>query len=625
MCGVAGIWRFAGQSGEADAADVRAMIAAIVHRGPDGQGYWSSERLALGHCRLAILDTSDRGLQPAMTPDQSGVLVYNGEVYNFRELRKELEAAGIRFLSESDTEVVLWALHEWGVDAAVRRFDGMFAFAYFDRRKQALWLCRDRLGIKALSVARTGSRLIFASEDKALLFASGFETRIDTRALTLSLALQDIDSHLSSFAGIRRLPPGACWRMDGDGIREGSFWHALSAIDTDRLGDRSRTAAQAGDELEAVLRRSVGLHCVSDVTLATACSSGVDSGLVTALSREFVDPFHAYVVAPDTGVSEADGAQRTCDRLGVPLRRVTFDRATYLRNLASGIHHVENGNLSNSTAALLAMTRQCRQDGVKVLLTGEGSDELFGGYRWQALSASRARWAHFLASFGLTRHARERRRRRNAMTPFSNAFAGSGTIEHRVLSASLFAQHVLSAEEILETLAPLTPVFARVFAGNGIFDLYGHMQSIIHRHDRISMASSVELRVPFLENGVIDFALHLHPDYKHRKRQGKWLLKQVAQKYLPRENVLARKKGFPISADYFAGTQSTLRNGALRELMAWSRTETERIVDLCASDVTLRSRLVGHEVFARIYASGVSPEQMGETLVAAAAERGAAG
>lgn len=617
MCGLAGIWRFAGQAGDADKADIRAMIAAIAHRGPDGQGYWSNEQLTLGHCRLAILDVSDRGLQPAVTPDGSGVLIYNGEVYNFRALRRQLEADGIRFLSESDTEVVLWALHEWGAEEAVRRFTGMFAFAYFDKRQNALWMCRDRLGIKALSVAVKGDRLIFASEDKALLRASGFETRIDPRSVTLSLALQSIDSHLSSFMGIRRLPPGAIWRVDRDGIREDTFWDALSAIDVDRLNDRNRNADEAGRELEERLRRSVGLHCVSDVALATACSSGVDSGLITALSREFVASFPAYVAAPDRGVSEVEGARLTCDRLGVPLRPVEFGQAQYLRDVAIGVYHLENGNMSNSNAALLAMTRRCREDGIKVLLTGEGADELFGGYPWHAASGRRARRTALLAALGPTRRLRERRLQRLTTNPFTNILAGLQPGHHRILSTSLFARQMLSPEYILETLAPVSPLFARVFAGNGIFDLYGQMQWIIHRHDRISMASSVELRVPFLENDVIDFALNLHPDLKYRKRHGKWLLKEVASRYLPRENVLARKKGFPVTNEYFAGTQAVLRGGALRELMEWSTRETDRIIELCASDENLRTRIVGHEAFVRIFGSGVSPDQMGEILLSA--------
>ena len=615
MCGIVGIWRFAGLADDRDSADAHAMLNAIMHRGPDGQGYWSNNRLTLGHCRLAILDPSERGLQAAITPDQDAVLAYNGEVYNFRELRQELENCGIRFLSESDTEVVLWALYHWGVDEAVQRFSGMFAFAYFDRRKNALWLCRDRLGIKALSVAKSGDRLIFASEDKALLRASGFETRVDPRALTLSLALQDIDSHLSSFAGIRRLPPGACWRVDDEGIHENRFWHALTAVELPRLKNRDLNVQDARNALEELVRRSIRLHCVADVELATACSSGVDSGLVTAMSGDYVSPLHAYVVAPDTGVSEVEGARRTCAKADVPLREVKIDRASYLRDFATSIYHIENGNPANSTAALLAMTRQCRKDGVKVLLTGEGSDELFGGYRWQALSAKRARLAYILAALGPTGKARERRLDRFRRSAFANAVLTGGRVEHTIFSTSLFAQQNFFTEEILETLEPVSPASARVFAGNGIFDLYGHMQNIIHRHDRISMASSVELRVPFLENGVIDFALNLHPDFKYRRKQGKWLLKEVASDYLPRENIMARKKGFPITGSYLEGTETLLKRGALQDILGWSVRDTERICKICDANETLRTRLVAHEVFSRIFAFGTSPEEMGEKLI----------
>jgi asparagine synthase (glutamine-hydrolysing) len=616
MCGIAGIWRTSGHTKNCDNSDVRAMIKAIAHRGPDGQGFWSSERLALGHCRLAILDPSDRGLQPAITPDQTGVLAYNGEIYNYRELRRELEQCGIQFLSATDTEVVLWALHHWGVEKAIRRFSGMFSFAYFDQRSNALWLCRDRLGIKSLSIAKTGDRIIFASEDKAILKASGFECRLDARSLTLSLALQNIDSHLSSFAGIRRLPPGACWRIDGARIEEDCFWDALTAVDFLRLGDRTKSVEEAAKELETLLRRSIQLHCVADVDMATACSSGVDSGLITAVSRNFSNPFHAYVVAPDCGISEVAGARRTCEQSGVPLREVNIDRESYLRNLTTAIYHVENGNLSNSTAALLAMTNRCKSDGIKVLLTGEGADELFGGYEWHAISGKRARLKSFLAALAPTRKARERHAGRLTGAAFANVLAASSSVGRRIDSTSLFARNNLYSEEILETLQPLSPVFARTFAGNGIFDLYSHMQGIIHRHDRISMASSVELRVPFLENAVIDFALNLHPDFKYRKKQGKWLLKEVASKYLPRENILARKKGFPVTSEYLEGSQELLKGGALSEFFGWSSRETFRISEMCKVDASLRARVVGQEIFIRIYGHGASAEELGEKLVA---------
>ncbi|MEM6460926.1 MAG: asparagine synthase (glutamine-hydrolyzing) [Pseudomonadota bacterium] len=618
MCGIAGIWRLFGRAEEADQADVRAMIDAVAHRGPDGTGFWAKDQITLGHCRLAILDTSDRGLQPAITPDSSGVLVYNGEVYNFRELRQELEESGVRFVSQSDTEVVLWALHRWGVENAIRRFNGMFAFAYYDTRKNALWLCRDRLGIKAMSIAHVGERLIFASEDKAILAVSAFDKRIDTRALTLSLALQYTDSHLSSFADIRRLPPGACWRFDSNGMHEGRFWEALKELDFQRLCDKRIDVEKAKQNLETGLRDSVGLHCISDVDLATACSSGVDSGMVTALSRDFVGAFPAYVIDPDQGVNEFEGAQRTCKRLGVPLRRVHLDQATYLRSMAQTVFHVENGNLATGTPALLAMTRQCKQDGLKVLLTGEGSDELFGGYGWHAQSARHTRFTAFLAALGPTQKARRRRMERLARSPFRNAISASHDIEHQIHTSSMWAEYNLMQQEIMETLSPLASVHDRAFAGNGIFDLYAHMQCIIHRHDRLSMAASIELRVPFLENSIIDFAINLPPALKYRNKTGKWILKEVALKYLPQENIMAKKKGFPVTNDYLDGTEALLKNGALRELMSWSTRDADAIAAMCKTNKALRLRLVGHEVLARIYASGTSPDEVGETLVSAA-------
>ncbi|MCY6383467.1 asparagine synthase (glutamine-hydrolyzing) [Hoeflea prorocentri] len=618
MCGIAGIWHRKDRVTETDTADIRSMIQEIAHRGPDGQGFWSNERLAFGHCRLAILDPSDRGLQPATTPDESGALVYNGEVYNFRELRAELQRVGINFISESDTEVVLWALHHWGVEEALQRFTGMFAFAYFDKRKEALWLCRDRLGIKALSFASVGDRYMFASEDKALLRVSGFETHIDTRSLTLALAFQSVDSYLSSFRNVRRLPPGACWRIDNDGVHEGSFWHALDALDPLRLGERRPDTERAKTELEARLRASVGMHCLSDTELATACSGGVDSGMITALTREFVNPFHAYVIDPDTGVSEAEDAQRTCSGLSVPLKRVALDRAQYLRLLATSIYHVENGNLSNATPALLALTRRCKADGIKVLLTGEGSDELFGGYPWHAKSARRASILSLIAALGPTRSARKRRLDRLIDSAFVNAMGGMTPSVAMKFASSLSAAYNFRQHDIMEALEFLKPISRRVYAGNGIFDLCGHMQGIIHRHDRVSMASSVELRVPFLENGIIDFALNLPPALKYRKRQGKWLLKQVASRYLPAQNILAKKKGFPVTNDYFEGTETLLNGGVLRELMGWSIGETGRFVAMCGANPYLRARLVGHEVFARIYGSGETAEDVGEKLVGAA-------
>ena len=624
MCGIAGIWRFSDRIADCDRSDVERMIDVIGHRGPDGRGCWHDSHLVLGHNRLAILDLTSRGQQPAVTPSGDAVLVYNGEVYNHRELRVHLENAGIRFRGESDTEVVLHALDYWGVEDAVRRFSGMFAFAFYDTRAKSLWLCRDRLGIKALSFASVGDRFLFASEDKAVLASSCMETRVNARAITLLLAGQRIDAQISSFEGIERLPPAACWRIDRDGISKSSYWSALTAIDLDRLANTNFDDAPRKAQLEALLRDSVSLHGMADVDLATACSSGVDSGLVTAFAGEKIQGLNAYVATPDMGDTEVQGARATSAKVGVRLREVSINRQNYLRCLPEAIYHIENGNPSASTPALLTMTKQCRDDGVKVLLTGEGSDELLGGYPWYAESAKQAAAVQRKAAFAFNQKTRDRRIQRFLAAPFANNHVPGGQDARDLFAVSLSARQGLFHEEILETLSSITPLSTRAYAANGIYDLYTHMASILHRHDRISMAASVELRVPFLENGLIDFALNLNPHFKYRNRQGKWLLKEVATKYLPAENIRAKKKGFPVTHEYLDGTETILESGFLSQIMGWTTLENKRIVELCKSNGTVRRRLVSHEIFAQLFIGGKEPGEIGDDLIMYVASRAAA-
>ena len=219
MCGIAGIWRKDGTT--ADASLLGPMLDAILHRGPDDIGTWSNGPAALGHTRLTILDLTDRAHQPLVTEDGQGILVYNGEVYNYPTLRAELEREGISVESTGDSEVVLKALHHWGPENSVPRFDGMFAFAYIDLRggKQTLWLARDRIGIKPLVVAELGDELVFASEVKSLLTHPRVPRAPDDRALTWLLFQGRIEPHRTAFAGIRGLRPGTWWRIDAHGKR----------------------------------------------------------------------------------------------------------------------------------------------------------------------------------------------------------------------------------------------------------------------------------------------------------------------------------------------------------------------------------------------------------------------
>ena len=309
MCGLAGVWRKRNPIGQGDLADVANMMRAIVHRGPDDHGSWSNGRLALGHQRLSIIDLSQNGRQPMLTASGDGVLVYNGEVYNFESLRNSLRAEGLVFRTASDTEVVLQALHHWGPRKAVPFFNGMFSLAYFDLRNSELWLARDRLGIKPMSVADTGERIIFASEDKAVLACEGFPRNVDTREVTLHLASQYRNSSASLFCGIERLPPAGLWKVTDEGVEKSCFWHVLDVVDAIRIVGEVTPDAKHVATLETMLKGSVGLHCQADTSLATACSGGINSGLITAFAKRFRPEIHGYVVDPKIGHSEAESAE----------------------------------------------------------------------------------------------------------------------------------------------------------------------------------------------------------------------------------------------------------------------------------------------------------------------------
>ena len=233
MCGLVGILRRDGEP--ADVRSIDRMLSPMLHRGPDGRGSWAENEVALGHLRLSILDLSERASQPIAAAGGEGVLVYNGEVYNFRELRSELEREGAVFASSGDTEVVLQALLRWGPERAIPRFNGMFAFAYFDRRARELWLARDRLGIKPLYLAERGGELLFASEPQALLAHPAVSCRPDRLAIASFVLRGRPDARVTCFEGIEAIEPGSWWRIRGSRVERHRYFHVLDDLDVERL------------------------------------------------------------------------------------------------------------------------------------------------------------------------------------------------------------------------------------------------------------------------------------------------------------------------------------------------------------------------------------------------------
>jgi len=597
MCAIAGVLDVDGRP--VDVKEAERMLEPMAHRGPDDRGVWSAGPLALGHLRLAILDPSPRAAQPLLCGDDTGVLVYNGEVYDFPALRRELEREGARFRTRSDAEVVLEALHRWGPEAAIPRFDGMFAFAYLDRRDGSLWLARDRLGVKPLYVSWRGAKLVFASEIKGLLAHPDVSTEPDLHHLTLQLLRGRLVGRRTPFRGIDALEAGTWWRVGPGGVERRRWFDPVRDLDVERVvrarSDPPEVAARA---FASAMTESVHLHLASDVPLAAACSGGVDSSLVCALALRERPDLVGYVVGSEGESRDAEFAEQVGRHLGLPLRRIQLDRWTYARLAPEATWHHEHPLPLPASTGLLGLARACRDDGVKVILTGEGADELFGGYAWHRLTH---------------RHWRKQRRgarrgipglRRSRPVPLPEAALRADALD-RTLAAPVDVDTELRVRTLLERLAPIEPLEDRVFLAHCIDDLSWQLGPLLQHHDRMGMAASIEMRVPFLENALIDLALHLPVGAKIRARDGrgggKGVVKREALRWLPPDVVHATKRGFPMPRAASGLARDLVRGGALAEVLGWTRAETEAQLAVAAASARQRFHLTAFEVWARVF------------------------
>lgn len=624
MCGIVGCWE---RDRPADVAVLASMLDRIIHRGPDDRGTWVDGMVGLGQARLSIIDLSPRGHQPMLTADGQGVIAYNGEVYNFLALRGELEREGIVFRSGTDTEVVLHALHHWGVERAVARLNGMFAFAYYDRRDGALWLGRDRMGIKPLYIARTAAGVVFGSEAKALLAHPRVSCRPDMQALIAHLVYERLDGRRTPFEGIEALHPGTLLRISGT-VESVTYFDVLRDLDPQRILD-----AEADDfsvqyrRFEQCFDASVELHLQSDAPLAVMCSGGLDSGLITAAARVHKPDTVAYV-ADIAGVkeSEVDRARRVCEHVGVQLRTVPVDHAVFDRLWPQAVYAYDRPNHFPQNVAAMAVAEAVRADGFKVVLNGDGADELFGGYGWYVAAYRtwrkhrlQARWVPDHALFHkLGRHfARLRPLDLEALSsrPFAGNVAGREAAMLTRIGCTLDADQRRQRESALfRKLAPLPLHEERAFLARSFDDIYVHLGEVLRSNDRMAMWHSVEARVPFVENGLIDLGLHLPCRAKYHRGRTKRLIHALAATRLPRDVVGLKKIGFSIGTGLWQGMEGFLKGGRLAELLQWRRADQDGILRTAAADRRFVFRLISAELWCRLYLDGDSHEALAERL-----------
>jgi asparagine synthase (glutamine-hydrolysing) len=558
MCGIAGFADSSRSQGaaraEADFSLVHGMCDVIRHRGPDDEGIHVESGVGLGMRRLSIIDLST-GHQPIHNEDETVWLVFNGEIYNYRELRAELEGHGHRFYTHSDTETIVHAYEQWGEDV-FRRLRGMFGIALWDRRAQTLLLGRDRSGMKPLHYADRGGRLYFASEIKSLLAAGAVDREIDLEALDHYLSFLYVPRDRSIFKGVRKLPPGHLLRWQAGRVEVRPYWQ-IAATET-FSGSMDDAAAQ----LREVLADAVRSHMVSDVPLGAFLSGGVDSSVVVGLMAEASDqPVRTFSIGFDDPQFDELEYARTVARHFSTDHHEFVVRPDGLSILDRLIDHFDEPFADSSAIPTWYVSEIARRH-VTVVLSGDGGDELFGGYdrylphprvaQFDRLPIPGARhlagaiWR--LLPHGVTGRNFLRHVSRDADARFLESVAFFHHDEKAVLY-SADVRRALNGSNAETTLAAHFGRFASLSPHSRMmkFDFETYLpEDVLTKVDRMSMAHSIESRVPLLDNDVIDFAATLPASFKINGGRLKHVLKQAVRDLLPAGILERKKQGFGI-------------------------------------------------------------------------------
>ena len=564
MCGIAGYCNLDGAPAQAETALL--MAEALRHRGPDGLGAHAEGPCALGHARLAILDLTDAAAQPMRARDGLYTIVYNGEVYNFAELRAELIRLGHEFHSRSDTEVVLRAYREWGAEC-VSRFNGMFAFCIFDAPHRRLFFARDRYGMKPLYYGIFGKTLLFASEAKAFLRHPAFAPRMDFQALTEYLTFQNILSDRTFFDGVRLFPAGChgVLPLNGDEMRITRYWDFHFAEPARPLPEE-----EAEEELHRLFGQAVRRQLVSDVELGAYLSGGVDSGSITALAASEVPCIKSFTCGFDlrsaSGIELGYDERETAEYLSYLFKtehyEVILKSGDLERVMPQLAWHMEEPRIGQSYPNFYAAKLASRF--VKVVLAGGGGDELFAGYPWRYYRALHC-----------------------------------DSFENYVDQYYLFWQRLIPNSTLRKLLVPVEKETRDVWTRDIFRDVFGSrtdmprspeecvnrslyfeaktfLHGLLHVEDKLSMAHGLEARLPFLDNDLVDFAMGLSVNHKLKKlhehavinendpaktiqyykqyADGKYLLRKAMGRHVPEQVSMASKQGFSgPDASWFRG------------------------------------------------------------------------
>jgi asparagine synthase (glutamine-hydrolysing) len=584
MCGIAGIFSY-GTGEPVDQALLTKMTDILVHRGPDGRGFHYSTQgsAGMGNRRLSIIDLKT-GDQPIANEDSTVWIVFNGEIYNYRELRGQLKGCGHHFKTQSDTEVVIHAYEQWGAECA-SRFNGIFALCLWDEKKQSMYLARDHFGVKPLYYHDDGKRFLFASEIKSLLLDPSVPRSVDLDSLNLCLTFRHTPSPWTLFKGIRKLEPASYVIVDRRGVQTKRYWE--TSIEIDRHKDERKWI----EELRLVYSEAVQRQMVSDVPIGLSLSSGVDSNTLLALMSQHSARVHTFTVGFEGGERkdyEVEKAVASVERWGAEYDTQVIRESDYLDFMESYLWHLEEP-IGNESAAAYHFVARLARPKVKVLLSGQGADEPFAGYDRHLA----ARYAAFLRRIPRPLERVVARRLRNKESPrrLVDSFAEPGELATFLNIYSITTQqvresllkpefrkaidHELPARYVSTQLdrAPRGSMLERMTFIDARTSL---PDNLLLCGDKMAMAASIEMRVPFLDLQVMDIAERIPGSMKVSWLRNKLIHKRACERWLPKRMVYARKIGFTNPMDRWLNQKLEI---ALNEITSSDGSITAKYLD----------------------------------------------
>ncbi len=556
MCGICGQFNFVGNE-PVELETIRRMTGTIAHRGPDDEGYLFAGSLGFGFRRLSIIDLAG-GHQPMSDAEETVWVMLNGEIYNFKELRAELEKRGYQFRTNSDTEVIVHGYKEWGTEV-LNHLNGMFGLAIWDVKKNRVIVARDAMGIKLIYYRIAHGELTFGSEIRPILAAENSKQEVDPVALNLFLRFRYTPSPLTIFQDIRKLAPGTMLVIENGRCRE-ERWYNYAP--TPFSGPKEEK--EATRELLELYRAAVRRHLLSDVPVGILLSGGLDSGLLLALMNEQGGPWPAYTIGYGETFEddELTDAAETASLLGARHTSVRLDQSEFEKSLPGIVECLEEPVAASSIVPMYFVSQRARQD-VKVALIGQGPDELFGGYKrhlgvyygdwWRGLPRGLRSMIGFAVN-GLPRNETLKRGvsslgSADRLRRYQNVFSlvPAETID------GLFRDDVLPkrrSHELVEYWQALLPQMAHTdeLGGFQLLEIRSSLpDELLMYADKLSMAHSLEVRVPYLDRTVVEYVQRLGANFKIRNGTRKWLHRQVCECYLPQRILKRKKRGFAVN------------------------------------------------------------------------------